>query len=63
VFDTVKGRVVRSGETLQIAGSITIAVGGTRSESRLVQTQNTTILTSNTDPLKKVDRPKAAAQK
>jgi hypothetical protein len=50
LFDAAKGRVASSNQTLKLEGKLTIEIGGMNTDVDLVQTQTTTVTTSDTKP-------------
>jgi Family of unknown function (DUF6263) len=63
LFDVVKGRIVRSESNIQLAGQMTIEIGGEQSHVKMVQTQKRTTLISDSDPLKPLTPPGAPGSK
>lgn len=53
LYDPEKGRIEKSTSTLDLKGDLDIEIGGQTTKVELNQTQNTTVETSDTDPLKK----------
>ena len=52
-YDAEKGRVVKTAMKLTLTGKLNIEIGGQATEVTLSQEQNTTVDTTDTDPLKK----------
>jgi hypothetical protein len=53
LFDREKGRIKSSTMDLELAGDLTIEIAGMQTNVTLNQTQNSTLTTMDTDPLKK----------
>jgi hypothetical protein len=53
LFDTAKGRVSSSTMSLKLDGSLDIDISGMQSQVKLTQTQNTTVKTTDENPVKK----------
>jgi len=53
VFDTSKGRVASSTQTLKLEGNLKIEIAATTSEVKLSQTQTTNVRTTDDNPIKK----------
>ncbi len=53
LFDPEKGRVERSNFKLDLSGELNIEIGGTTTNVQLKQTQETSVETSDTNPLQK----------
>jgi hypothetical protein len=53
LFDVAKGRVSSSNMSLKLDGTLNLSIGGMTSEVKLNQTQNTTLKTSDENPVKK----------
>jgi hypothetical protein len=53
VFDTSKGRVSSSTQTLKLEGNLKIEIAATTSEVKLSQTQTTNVRTTDDNPIKK----------
>jgi hypothetical protein len=53
LFDSAKGRVVKSDQSLNLTGKLSIEIGGTTTEVDLSQTQKTSVTTSDENPVKK----------
>ena len=53
LFDAEKGRIEKSNMNMEIGGKLKIEVGGMETEVSLTQTQDSTLITSDTNPIKK----------
>lgn len=53
LFDPEKGQVVKSDMELELAGSLTIEIGGQSTEVALSQKQNSSVTTTSESPIKK----------
>jgi hypothetical protein len=53
LFNAKKGRVEKMTNKLELSGELTIEIGGQTTTVKLSQTQDSTVTTSDTDPIKK----------
>lgn len=61
LFDAAKGRIEKSSTNLTVGGDLTIEIGGQSTKVLLDQTQNTTVDTTDTNPLAPAGAPTTVA--